>query len=371
MNILLIQYGLKNQNGRGEQLYRILKRVDPNIHRIVVSKEKVESTENEFCIAKPKNSKYNKLFYFFYYLSVKKICKKLRNKIDIVVLDNSEVSLLYKMVKRVLKPKHILQDMREFLFPSDTKNLLCKIIYKKEKETASKVDFVIVANQERANLLTQKISLKEKPLVLENFRSIKNINYQDKVKEFDYKYQEVFKKPINIIYNGGLMFSRGLKDFLEAFINLNSENTNMIIIGYASPSEISYFNSFIKAHNCKNIYYFPPVKFEEMKYLLDRSQIGLIQYNKDNLNNIYCASGKIYEYLQCNLPIICSSNESLLNFCNKYKVGIASDNYLSSLKELISNYSFYRNNTCALNQKFDCDELENKFIKELKDELKY
>ena len=66
---------------------------------------------------------------------------------------------------------------------------------------------------------------------------------------------------------------------------------------------------------------------DHLKYFIENSQVGMVTYHQHDLNNKYCASGKIYEFLFEGKPVVTSTNPPLADFCGKYGIGIAEDNY--------------------------------------------
>ena len=69
----------------------------------------------------------------------------------------------------------------------------------------------------------------------------------------------------------------------------------------------------------------------------------MVTYHQRDLNNRYCASGKIFEFLFEGKPVVTSTNPPLKDFCEKYKVGQASDDYEQAVRILAGQYDRWRN----------------------------
>ena len=78
---------------------------------------------------------------------------------------------------------------------------------------------------------------------------------------------------------------------------------------------------------------------DHLKYFIDRSQVGMVTYHQRDLNNKYCASGKIFEFLFEGKPVVTSTNPPLKEFCEKYGVGIADDDYAQAIKAVAEHYT--------------------------------
>lgn len=87
-----------------------------------------------------------------------------------------------------------------------------------------------------------------------------------------------------------------------------------------------------------NVKILPRMDQDHLKYFIENSQVGMVTYHQHDLNNKYCASGKIYEFLFEGKPVVTSTNPPLADFCGKYGIGIAEDNYEQAIRTIAKRY---------------------------------
>ena len=87
-----------------------------------------------------------------------------------------------------------------------------------------------------------------------------------------------------------------------------------------------------------NVKILPRMDQDHLKYFIDQSQVGMVTYHQRDLNNKYCASGKIFEFLYEGKPVVTSTNPPLKTFCDNHGVGIADDHYARAIRAIAENY---------------------------------
>ena len=166
------------------------------------------------------------------------------------------------------------------------------------------------------------------------------------------KKTELFKNikfKYKIIYTGKLSFAQNLKNF-QYFLDL--------IIKIPNACFIYIGDSFEQIKTSNNIFSFNSVSQEELQYLLNESDLGIV--NLDKQHTTHNVPGKSLSYLANGLPIIASlnSNNDFIETINKNKIGYATslelfedNNILSKIKNIFENYEEY-----SLNAKRYIDE---------------
>lgn len=282
-------------------------------------------------------------------------------KIDVLFIDNRAIipiALLYSFFKR---PKYIIQDCREMYFCNEQKYLKSKIGCIFEYIMIKKANIIIVANHYRARIMKKVYSLEKKILVFENIRDFKEELFDTIV--LKNKYKELLKKnTFKIISTSGYSGNRIEKELIE-FVKKNEIKYELYFVGIIEKEKI------VKG---ENIHFIERVPFSELKFLLSKMNIGYVGYEIINLNTKYCASGKIYEYLNENLPILSYKNIPLKNFVKKYNIGVSGENISELVKKIEQNYKSYKKNITSFKQinKKQVEENFNKVITEIKEEIK-
>ena len=103
-------------------------------------------------------------------------------------------------------------------------------------------------------------------------------------------------------------------------------------------------NKYLIDNKINNISFLGFLNHEELVIELSSSDVGFIFYPLDKNNNIYCAPGKLHEYIFECLPIITSSNQTLSEFNRLHEVGVSNDDFSVAIKIIFENYEKYVHN---------------------------
>lgn len=331
MKILIISYGIYESDGRLHSLEQVFKNIgDTEVYATTFL------TGNEmFSIDKNNYLNPKKLLSFYKEVMLKKNIKDF----DVIVLDNYFVSPIGMILKNLYPNKVFIQDVRElYLFP-DLQTLKSKVFIFSEYKMMMKSDIILVANKFRATIMKKIYHDIPSPIVFENVRflplALNNKNNYD---------QLIDKNKFNIISTGGLSVSRGILDILNGVIGVD-DNFHMYIVGGATNNDIKVVNEFISDNSLEEkVTLIDKVPMYELKGLVSKCDVGIVNYHKKDLNNLYCSSGKIYEYLNEGLPIICTDNPPLKEFCETTDVGLSGSDFREMITEMYLNYSRYKKN---------------------------
>ena len=145
-----------------------------------------------------------------------------------------------------------------------------------------------------------------------------------------------------IIYTGKLSFAQNLKNF-QLFLDLISQIPDVCFI-YIGDNHDQISSSH-------NIFSFNSVSQEELQYLLNESDLGIV--NLDKKHTTHNVPGKSLNYLANGLPIIASLNlgNDFIDIVNENGVGYATSkelfedkNIYKEIKNIFDNYAEYSNN---------------------------
>jgi len=83
-------------------------------------------------------------------------------------------------------------------------------------------------------------------------------------------------------------------------------------------------------------------------YITKIAHIGIVSYDFVNLNNIFCAPNKIFEFSMFGLPMLCNDVGGLTSTIGAAKAGICVDfskneNIISGLRQIDDRYDYYSN----------------------------
>jgi len=127
--------------------------------------------------------------------------------------------------------------------------------------------------------------------------------------------QQDFKKPLSIVYAGGLYFERGLKELVELASKL--KECKIHIFGRTfTTEENKYLEHSLKKQ--PNIIYHGYISYENLLKILPEMDIGLVlmKPNKKFRRNI---SVKQFDYMICGMPVIIK--KGLISFIKDNETG--------------------------------------------------
>lgn len=326
--ILLVSYGDYDYDGRLRELIKVF----DNIGTL-------------YCYTRGSEAKSakHKLFsgksYLGFIKSAVSFGKKIGN-FDVLVLDNRRATIPGLMLKKSLKPKVVIQDCRELYISKDMDSFVSKVGCFFESKMIEKADIIISANKKRAEIMQQMYSLKKEPLVYENLRKLEYDRNNRSV--YEKKYADILKNDeYRIISTSGCSISR-TNDVLVENISQINHKVRVLLVGGSTHEDIVAIRKICKDKHIDNVEIIDNLEQDELKWLIQQSHIGVVNYNQNDLNNKYCASGKIYEFVYEGKPVITTTNPPLMDLCDEYQIGEPDDEYYIGINKIIENYDFYK-----------------------------
>ncbi len=257
---------------------------------------------------------------------------------------NPNIKLIYDSSELYIKPFGADKNLfpkRKFIGDNglviSLKGKLSSFRSRYEKKYLKEADVVIAANSERADIMKEYFSLKEKPIVFDNIHRIDDA-WDLKLCEEKFK-KVIIKGKFNILFAGGINEERKTFDYIDAVLKLG-DGYNLVIAGNASAVALKKYNEMTVGSS--NIHYVGFVDRATLRYCMANCQASVVIFDMNSYNTKYCASGKCYESLFESTPILASENPPLKSLCDTYKVGISNDNYGEAIVELAENYEYYK-----------------------------
>lgn len=285
-----------------------------------------------------------------------KLLKSILNA-EIIFIDNRKILVVLFPLFLLFKNKTIVKDVRELYTLKESKSISNYIGTLFEGFFIRKANIIIVANRWRARLTKLYWQLDKTPFVIENRRGFEKIEngeyYNEKLDLFDIATQgfiELDKTKLNIIISNGFSRERNNKILLDKIKDFR-DFIDLYFIGKCYGNDLDYIQNYIKINKLTNVFCLAPVDIHKLRCIINMMDVGLVYYSKTNLNNRYCASGKIYEFLSLNKPVITSSQIPLHQIVERHKVGCSYADFSESLNEFLKHYETFKNNAFHFNQK--------------------
>ncbi len=298
---------------------------------------------------------------------IRNVCREAKKcDADVVFVDNRRATIPAMLINWKKKAFLIL-DCRELYEASQFTELYNKFGCWAEKTCARKADVLICANSFRADYMEKKWKVR-RPLVFENIRRLEYD--EDKIDDAAALIDPVLGgDEIRIVSTYGCSIDR-TNDVLVRNINKIQGNVRLFLVGTSSKEDEETIRGIIKDQGAEDKgVILRQMNQTELKYLLSRSHIGVVNYNRKDLNNEYCASGKIYEFLFEGLPVITTSNPPLKKICEEYGVGESDDEYFNGINRLIESYDKYKACAEAFAESHDVSDSNLELYESLKGEL--
>lgn len=321
----------------------------------------------------PEGSNYNKDCYEYYsgrrglmgYLKfvIWFFMKARKDNFDILFVHDTMAVLPAILILLFSRHVKIVQDMPELYLPKEQHGFVKKLFAILSLLFARFADVVICANRERAEIVQRKCSLESTPFVYENIHRLDN---SDKTyyQELERKYGALNKNTIRILSSDSCSQKRGTIKLLHS-LNRIGFQVQLFIVGKGTEEDVKAVKKFIYDNAIKNVYLLGQLTEEELKAAIDFSDIGIVMYGNYDTNNLFCASGKLYEFIFEGKPIVASSNPPLVRMCEKYSIGVAGDDFAESIKQVALRYDEYRNNVKAFANSIDINVINSALSKEI------
>jgi glycosyltransferase involved in cell wall biosynthesis len=123
-----------------------------------------------------------------------------------------------------------------------------------------------------------------------------------------------------VIYQGIFMESRCLKEIVAAFGMLRCENTGLILLGASDGDRYSQ-ELRILAKSDPRIAVIPRIPPPSHLRVTCGCAVGLLLYAPSNINNVYCAPNKIFEYADFGIPMVLPDYPGLARLNSAYAIG--------------------------------------------------
>ncbi len=353
-NLLFISYGEFEYDGRLRELYRNLTQL---FNVFAITRGEKRQDENHTLL----NFSYTK----FISKAVKK-SKEYKN-IDFIFMDNRKATIPGMLIKKHFKNSKTILDCRELYISKYVKHIRGKIGCFFEKKCIKKSDIVICANKERSEYMKEYFKLNDYPIVFENIRALTDCSPQERV-IFEKKYSRFDNDEIKLLSTSGCDLSRKTYELVNSLKHVNY-NVRLFLVGDSDLKDIKVINSLINKEKL-NVEIIGRVKQDELKFIIDFCDIGVVSYHQNDMNNKFCASGKVYEFMYEGKPIVATTNPPLKSICNQYGVGECDNNFFGAINKVIANYQEYKKNIDEFLRHNNIQKNNELFLRELDNRIK-
>lgn len=201
----------------------------------------------------------------------------------------------------------------------------------------------------RAAIFRYWYNLKQNPSILVNApyfhpkeKNMKISNPQNEIEILNLKNRKI------ILYMGQVSTERDITPFVRAIDELGAD-FHLVVMGAYIPDQ-DYIKN-LKA-NFKNITFINGMPSPTHLQVASWAHIGILSYSFIDLNNVFCAPNKVWEYSGFGIPMISNDVPGIASLLQKYKSGIAVniessdiDCIKNAIMEIDSNHGEYCSNS--------------------------
>lgn len=360
LKFFLISYENYGSNGRLRELINCIEKIG-RLNGVFLSfyNEKINMKKKPACIEVKIGYRLKNPITFFRFILTSFMNVFKNRDADYMVICNTPACIPGFFINKIFHKYEIIYDAYELKLPQNRHKMMEKIFSWFEKKIIKSADIVVCANKERAQIMKEFYNLKTEPIVFENIRKIEvNGTIRTQISEL---IDKVDGQKINLISTGGYDIQRGADKLILAMRNFQ-KNMVLYIVGGGTNANKNRVEQIIKEKNLGNVIMVGQMNQTELNALLNKCDVGIVQYHQNDINNKFCASGKIYEYLDKGLAVVTSTNPPLLKFCNKYRVGVSNEDYTKAILEVSTNLKEYKENARKTSKEFNPTENNSNFI---------
>jgi glycosyltransferase involved in cell wall biosynthesis len=261
------------------------------------------------------------------------------------------------LIAAKLSKAKFVYDAHELIVPALGQNLSLteKLFYFLEKKTVRHSALIIAANSERAQMMKDHYNLDKLPLVIMNIPPMPETkaSRDEVISLFPILIKEKVED-VHVVYMGDIDFIRGIDVLLDS-VKYLPENVKLIFVGGGTDLEnVKTVANKIGKNQIRVTGQVPNYMIFD---IVKQADIGFISYLlSNNLNHVYCAPNKIFEYAQSGLPVISTCQPTIKKIFSEFRIGelvgcngnVEPDEVSKTIMTMISNLPFYRENLTPL-----------------------
>lgn len=194
--------------------------------------------------------------------------------------------------------------------------------YRKRLELIMQNSLINITPEEnRSAIFRAWYSLKETPVTLPNkpfyhpqnkYQNIKDPNASQIIEKI--KYKKI------IIYQGGILKKRDITPIAKAIEYLEDD---WVLVLMGNTDSTNYLQNLLTKY--PKTVYIPPIPAPDHLSVTSWARIGLLTYNFHDLNHVFCAPNKTWEYSGFSIPMLGNNIPGIARDINKYNSGICID----------------------------------------------
>ncbi len=259
---------------------------------------------------------FNKKILFYAEYNIRLFFFLLFKKADLFVSNDLDTLLTNFLVSKI-KQIPLIYDSHEFF--TEVPELVNRRKIKKvwqfmEKKIVPRLNFGITVNETIAQIYSSKYNIP--------FYAIRNVPSANKFQEItDLTASFDFKTKYLLLYQGSLNIGRGIEKLIKT-MKLLDDLYVLVLIG-TGDIENELKNEVLKFNLSNKVIFLGKIPFELLHLYTSKAHLGFSIEENLGLNYYYSLPNKIFDYINAEVPVICSDFPEMKKIIEKYNVGIS------------------------------------------------
>lgn len=181
-----------------------------------------------------------------------------------------------------------------------------------------RVDRMIAANEERADVVRDEYGAPLRPLVLMNCPEATKATVTRTLRS---SLPVAQRHSFVVVYQGGLAPGRGLDRLVSAMAWCDPEVV-LALVGSPSMYSRGALANQVRACRLENrVFFLPPVDFGEVTAFISDADVGVVSYEDTSRNNYLCAPNKLFEYCAAGLAVVGCAFPPIVRVMREFPLG--------------------------------------------------
>ncbi len=206
------------------------------------------------------------------------------------------------------------------LMPESMGGMKEKIWGRIEKQCVNNCDHIVMPEQNRIAYFRNKYPQLSDLVLLENFP--RKTDIPTRRKDLFRKKYPIQREQKIILHTGLIAAKRHVEDLVESMA-LCDEEFVLVLLGIAFNGYDEILRSKIKKLALeRRVFLHDPVPQTQILQYMACCDIGTAFYQNTNINNVYCASNKLYEYIALDKVVLTNNYPGLIESVQRWRQGI-------------------------------------------------
>lgn len=219
-------------------------------------------------------------------------------------------------------------------------------------------DAVMVPEYNRACILKLWMGLKTLPIIIPN-----KPGWHPLLRKMPCDYENLLKDQKIVLYQGIINRNRDISTLCRAVGRI--QNFKLVLMGRGEKDYIDELKSAFS-----HILFIPFVNPPEHLNITSYARIGIVKYDWYDMNHLFCAPNKTWEYTGFGIPVLGNELPGLVYSIGSYKAGVLTDMedeeaIAKAIKEIDEHYCEYGQNAKNYFNSVDINKLINETIKKV------